>query len=419
MAQHEHHVQSHDDLFSAESRKSSAAPLLDSYIQSALKNNQALRAAFDEWQVALESVPQVTALKDPRIEWTHFIEEIQTRTGAQRNRFTLSQEIPWKGKRSHAGQMAENKAESLWWRAVEVKYETIKNVKTVYYEYAYLGQAIRIVEENIRLLYNLESIVQVRIRSGASQGDLLRLQVEIGKLENEAESLQRLRPALDEQLNAILNETSPAARPWPELDAADNVIVASEALQTLLDTRNPMLQKRSSELKEADHHVIHRKLDRRPDFTVGVTYIDTGEASGAVRPSGSGDDPFGITVGVSIPIWRNKIDAGLRQARHHESAVRRIQHQERRNLHAQLELQAYKLEDAARQIALYRDNLIPRSTQVKEITQVEYESGKATINDVIDVERELLTFEKSYWRAVSDYGIHLAHVEALCGGDVQ
>jgi outer membrane protein TolC len=53
-----------------------------------------------------------------------------------------------------------------------------------------------------------------------------------------------------------------------------------------------------------------------------------------------------------------------------------------------------------------------------EITQVEYQSDNAALLDVIDSERELLSFEKSYWRAVSDYGKRLAELEALCGGDL-
>ena len=92
--------------------------------------------------------------------------------------------------------------------------------------------------------------------------------------------------------------------------------------------------------------------------------------------------------------------------------------QKRYTLHAQLELQIYRLDDAARQIALYQDSLIPRAQQAMEITQVEYESDNAALLDVIDSERELLSFEKSYWRAVSDYGKRLAELEALCGGDL-
>ena len=38
--------------------------------------------------------------------------------------------------------------------------------------------------------------------------------------------------------------------------------------------------------------------------------------------------------------------------------------------------------------------------------------------DMIDIQRELLFFEKSYWRALSDYQQHSAALEALCGGNL-
>jgi cobalt-zinc-cadmium efflux system outer membrane protein len=417
-AQQEIHTIEHEDLFATDNVVSSESPMLDAYVRTALERSDALGAAFDNWQAALEDVPQVTALPNPMIEWTHFIEEVQTRTGAQNNRFMLSQQIPWKGKRAEAGKIAANHAESLWWVAVQLKLETIRAVKNVYYEYAYLGQAIRIVEENISLLHNLEPVVQGRVRGGASQGDILRLQVEIGKLENEVETLSRLRPALNAQLDAILNEPSAAPRPWPEIVPTEGQVFDTAKLKTVLDNTNPGLRQRDSQLRQADHHITRKKLDRKPDFSVGITYIDTGSISDTMPSADRGDDPFGVTVGMSIPIWRKKIDAGSRQAKHRESALRRTRHQERQNLHAELELQAYKLDDALRQIALYRDTLIPRGNQVTDIRQVEYQSGNASLLDVIDSERESLSFAKTYWRAVSDYGIRLADLEALCGGDI-
>lgn len=411
-------AQDHDDLFTIELPVSDAAPLLDTYLKSALNNNAGLRAAFDEWQAALEDIPQVTALPNPTLQWTHFVEEIQTRTGPQNNRFVLSQAIPWKGKRSLAGKMAADRAEGLWWAAAGLKLDVIRDVKQVYYEYAYLAQAIRIVKENIALLYNLEPVVQARVRGGASQGDLLRLQVEIGKLENESETLERLRPALNEQLNAIMNDPTSESKPWPTIAPPEGRVFRRADLKVILDKMNPELRRMEWRRKQTDHLISRRKLENRPDFTVGLTYIETGSATTAIKPSDSGDDPFGITVGVSIPIWRKKTDAGVRQSRSHESAMHRSITQKRYTLHAQLELQIYQLDDAARQIALYQDSLIPRAQQAMEITQVEYQSDNAALLDVIDSERELLSFEKSYWRAVSDYGKRLAELEALCGGDL-
>ncbi len=407
-----------ESLQATRASTSTGDAVLDAYVRTALENNSGLRASFDVYQAALEVIPQATALPDPVFQWTHFIEEIQTRTGPQNNKFDLSQKIPWKGERSQAGKMAQDQAEHLWWKAVERKQEIIRSVKHVYAEYAYLAQHKRIVEENLTLLRNLEPVVQVRIRNGASQGDLLRLQVEIGKLENELSSLEGLRPALDRQLKAVLNQSDGGLFPWPEALASDERVYQSSDLAKVLDENNPALKQLNWLITQMDDQAVHRELMRKPDVTVGLTYIDTGEASGAMRPSDSGDDPFGVMVGVSIPLWGKKYDAGVREARYKESSFQHRLRQKRLELHAQLEMEAYRLQDAARNITLYRDTLIPRTRQAMEVIQVSYQSGNSTLLDIIDSERDLLLFEQSYWRAQRDYAQGLAALEALCGGAV-
>lgn len=392
--------------------------VLDGYIHTALENNQGLRASFDAWQAAMEVIPQAKALPDPTFQWTHFIEEIQTRTGPQDNKFVLSQTIPWNSKRTKAGLIAQDQAEHLWWKAMEYKLEVIRQVKHVYAEYAYLAQNKRIVEENLTLLRNLEPVVQVRIRSGASQGDLLRLQVEIGKEENELRSLKSLRPALERQLRAVTNQPQGDPIPWPTPLASNERIYQTGDLMQQLEANNPALKQLNWMIVQADHLGSLRNLQRKPDFTVGLTYIDTGEASGAMKPSDSGDDPFGVTIGVSIPIWSKKYDAGVREAQHKESSFRYQQKQKKLNLHAQLEMEAYRVQDAAHNISLYRDTLIPRARQAMEVIQVSYQSGNNTLLDIIDSERDLLLFEQSYWRAQRDYAQGLAALEALCGGEL-
>jgi outer membrane protein TolC len=411
-------AQQDDTLFQTEFHAADTDATLNAYITTALENNQALRAAFDDWQAALEQAPQSSALPNPKIQWTHFVEEVQTRTGPQHNRFSLSQEIPWKGKRAHARIIAEIHAEMTWWVAEELRLEIIQNLKRAYYEYAYLAESIRIVGDNIMLLHNLEPIVQARVRGGASQGDLLKLQIEIAKLEDEREALTRLRPAQSRQLGAILNYSRADILPWPELAPPDDRSYRVAELMKSLDTNNAALKRLQHQIRKADHHVTHVELDKRPDFTVGITYIDTHHAVGAMKPSDSGSDPFSIDFGMSIPIWHKKNNARVRQAKSQHSSVRRTLAQKRFDLHAELEMQVYHLEDAARRITLYKDTLIPRTMQAVEIMQVEYQSGNAALLDIIDSERELLSFEKSYWSAVRDYRQRLADLEGLCGGEL-
>lgn len=391
---------------------------LDGYVRIALLNNAGLRSAFEQWRSALERIPQATALPDPQFTYTNFVEEIQTRTGPQNNRFQLSQKFPWIGKLRAQGDVAAEHAESLWWVVEERSLALARDMKSAYFEYAYLAQALRIVEENLSLLQGFEPIVQRRIQTGASQGELLRLQVEIGKVENERDSLRGRRPSVNARLNALLNRESDALLPWPETIEADIVQYAVADLKKLLVQENPELKSLAYRIREADERTAVARFSRYPDVTVGLGFIETGDAVTAVRPPDSGDDPVSVSIGFNLPIWRHKYAASEREARAARDSARGRRTQKQHNLFSELELTLYKYDDSARQMTLYRDTLIPRTRQALEVTEISYESGKSTLLDVIDIQRELLFFEKSYWRALSNYQQHSAALEALCGGNL-
>lgn len=393
-----------------------AATAVEDYVRHALLNNAGLRSAFDQWRAALERVPQATALPDPQFTFTNFIEEVQTRTGPQNNRFQLSQKFPWYGKLRERGDVAEEHAEAVWWAVEGRALSLARDVKVAYYEYAYLRQALRIVEENLALLTGLEPIVQRRVQTGASQSELLRLQVEIGKVENEADSLRERRPLMMARLNALLNQPPGAELPWPELRHTEAVSYEAEALRARLVQANPELRALDHRIGEAEERRALARFDGYPDITIGVGIIDTREAVTMPRPAGSGNDPVSLSIGLNLPIWRYKYAASKREALAAKDSAMHTRTQRRNDLLSQLELALYKFDDAARQIGLYRATLIPRARQALKLTEISYESGGAALLDVIDSQRELLAFEKSYWSAVRDYQQQSAHLEALCGG---
>jgi outer membrane protein TolC len=54
-----------------------------------------------------------------------------------------------------------------------------------------------------------------------------------------------------------------------------------------------------------------------------------------------------------------------------------------------------------------------------QITRTSYQASKATVLDLIDSERTLLNFEKSYWKAVTEYARSLAELDVLVGRGIQ
>jgi len=95
--------------------------VLTDYLTYAALKNPGLKAAFLRWKAALEKIPEVKSLPDPRFTYGYFIRNVETRVGPQRHKFGLAQTFPWFGKLKLKGNAAWETA-----RAEKERYEAAK-----------------------------------------------------------------------------------------------------------------------------------------------------------------------------------------------------------------------------------------------------------------------------------------------------
>ena len=105
------------------------------YLAYAALNNPGLEAAFNRWKAALEKVPQVRSLPDPKFTYSYFIKEVETRAGPQRHKFSLAQMFPWFGKLDLQGDVALEAANAERQRYEAFKLKLFFKVKDAYCEY--------------------------------------------------------------------------------------------------------------------------------------------------------------------------------------------------------------------------------------------------------------------------------------------
>ena len=392
---------------------------LADYLAYAALNNPSLEAAFVRWKAALEREPQERALPDPRFTYRYYIREVETRVGAQRHSFGIAQTLPWLGKLELRGDAAAEGANAERQRYEAEKRGLFYQVRDAYCEYYYLGKALHIVRQNIRLLQQIERVARTRYKVGAaSHPDVIRLQVELGKLDDRSRTLADLRGPMVARLNAALNRPAEAALPWPTAIPDQQVSVTDAELLVWLAESNPELKALDHEIAQSRRRIDLAAKDYFPDVMVGVDYIDTAGAVGAMRPSDSGKDPVIAMVSINLPLWWDKIAAGVREARfRHLAAVHRKQ-QKANALGASLKLAAYRFRDAERKINLYRDTLLPKANQSLKATEAAFRAGKATYTDLIDSQRILLAFELAFQRALADKAQRLAELEMLSGKEI-
>ena len=378
---------------------------LEDYLQRSQNANPDLQAFAARYEAARERVPQAAALPDPTLQVTHFVESVQTRTGPQENIIMLGQRLPWFGRLSGRKDAASAEAEAIHYAYEARQLMLARMVGTVFYDYGYLGKALELTAQNLALLERLAPIVEERARTGSSLNNLLRLRVEIGKLRDRLQTLQQKRHQLSAQLTALMALPGGDVLPWPEWSPSEIATLAPsdrDALLMAVDAGNPELLMLERKVASAAARVELARLETRPDFTIGLNYIQIGSPTVNPTTPDAGRDPWGITLAVNLPVWNSRTSSTRREA----AATRRASESELTDRRNQLRADTLSslsiLDDAMRRVSLYEDELLPLARQAVENTSSAYEGDRATLLELIDSERSQLDLELQLWRAYAD-----------------
>ncbi|MHC4910648.1 MAG: TolC family protein [Planctomycetota bacterium] len=390
------------------------ATLADYQRYAALRSAD-VEAAFHDWQAARERLPQVRALPDPRFTYGYYINEVETRVGPMRHSFGLTQTLPWFGKLDDQEQVAARAADAAWQRMQSARLDLDYRVEEAYNELYFLERSIQVTRDTIDLLQQIERVALTRYQVAAGgHPDLIRLQIELGGVEDRLAQLEQLRTPYAARLNAELNR--PAGAPLAPVAAVQDRTTDASAgtLLATLRERNPELLALQEEIERERIAMQIARSDGLPDLTVGVAYTEVGTRTDASPPD-NGDDALLATLSVNVPIWREKYDAGVREA-----LARRLAAAGRRNhaanrLESGLQQAIFDHRDARRRLDLYSDTLVPKATESLQAVLASFAQGLSDFLDLIDTQRTLLEFQLSYERAIVDRATSYARIERLIG----
>jgi outer membrane protein TolC len=391
-----------------------ATSTLSDYLLYAALNNAHLEATFHRWQAAVERVPQMRALPDPQWGYRYYLDPMGAGADMEmRQTMSLSQEIPWPGKLITGAAIAEQEAAAAFEQFQSERLMLAQRVVWALYEYVYLSRAIAIAQENNQLMEYVESVTRTRYTIAAgSHPDVIRAQVELGKLQNELATLRDMLPVRAAKLNAVLNRPVDAALPVPAQVQVSQPSLQERRLLEQVATDNPQLRAMDREVAARDLGVDLAKQDFLPDFMVGVEWMDMTSLPGSTMHA---EDNYAFMVGLTLPIWWDKNAAAVREARGRLRAARLERTDMANTLQADLKLAAYEYRDAVRRVGLYRDTLVPKARESFRATEAAYTAGRASFSDLVDSQRMWLEFQLAYERASADSQQHLAEIRTLIG----
>lgn len=380
---------------------------LDDYIQYAFRSNPGLRAAFDRWKAAVEEIPQARSLPDPSLSFAYFIDQVDTRY-----QLRLTQVFPAFGKRSLRGDAAAAEARRALYAFEAERLRLIERVSKAFHDYSYLAQATRVMAESVRLVADLEMVVQARYQEGAVPfSDWIQTQVEKERLMDRLAALEEQRIAQSAALASLLNLPVDEPLPWPLAEPSVPVKIDEATLDRLLAERNPELKAAEATVEAAQYR---EKLARRsgwPDFMLGADWM-------AMQGMGGGEQTdVGLMAGISLPIWRGRTRAQRREAAALLDAAAHQRDDLLNRFQAELRTAVFRLRDAERQTTLFRDSLIPKAEKALAVSDQAYADGSVEFMALIDAHRTLLEFQLQAERAASNREIALAELLFLIGAD--
>jgi outer membrane protein TolC len=446
---------------------------LMNYLEIAAKNNPTVLQKLNEYEVALQKVPQAGSLPDPQLSAGIFLSPMELVMGKQVAEFQLMQMFPLfgvlKNAKDEMSLMAKAKYESMR----DAKSQVFYDVQRTWYELYRIQEDIRISQKNIEILKTLERLSLVKYKavstgssanssSGNSSGgnstgntsssgsmggmngssgsgqsssfgqpssmqsssmssgsgitslaDLYRIQIEIGDLENNIALLENNLNTVTARFNAYLNRKATTPLALPDSLKTDSLSLSLTAVSDSILANNPMLGMLDYEQQSL---AARKKMVTRmgyPMVGLGVNYslINKSEMSTSEM---NGRDMIMPMVTVTLPIYRKKYKAMQTEAELTRAATAQNYKATANSLQTEYYEALQQYQDAERRIKLYKSQseLAQKSLDIM-IRSFSASTSGTGLTDLLSIRQQLLDYEIKQIGALVDYNTSIAWLKRL------
>ncbi|MEX1121887.1 MAG: TolC family protein [Balneolales bacterium] len=387
---------------------------LEEYLEIAAQNNPDLQGLFYEYRSVLEQALQVGSLPDPEMMFMYFINPETYSNPFSRLTGSVTQTFPWFGSLGTAENRVQNLAKARADNLINARNELFKDVKEVWFKMHEVRHHIRIFQENLELLNMLESTALTMYETGrSSQVEVIRLQIEINKIESRFDQMEAKLEPLQINFNALLNRNPNEEISIPMPMERHLLTIEPDEILQRIRTQSPRLSQLDHQRQAAKHALDEAHLDGLPSFGIGVEVMAPDYMYMSMMPG----DRVGVVgrISVKVPLYRKKYNAQKREARLN---IRSIEEQKTgltNSLLADAEKQLQEYRDAGYRITLYENNLIPKINRALDISIEAYSTEAGSFEELIQLQQQNLDYEMLLNTAYVERNIAIAELEYLYG----
>ncbi|HEX4264790.1 MAG TPA: TolC family protein [Verrucomicrobiae bacterium] len=353
------------------------SPLAD-FLTYAMLNHSQIEASYYDWSASVERITVERSMPDPKLTFQAYIQHTLTSIMPG-----LMQDFPGPGKLKAAGNVAAAESTAKYFAFETSVLNTAFSVKQAYYQLWFLNEKIRINQQTLGLLTDLEKIARAENEAGkVTLQDVYRAQMERDRMITEIANLEDSRRPLTAQLKAALGLTRDQPDPpQPSQFVSTPVNLDGDALLDTAFARNPRLKSMEADVRMAEAQIAVARKSKVPDFSAGLqaeVYIPP-----FYWPSGN----------MTLPIWRDKIAAQIAAAQANKSAAEARLTADQISVTVDFAMKTYDYREATRQLLLLQEKLIPKSKMSLELARSSYLSGQVDFFNLMDAERTLLNLQ--------------------------
>jgi len=433
---------------------------LQNYLKIAIKNNPTVMQRYNEYQAALEKVPQVGSLPDPQLELGVFLSPMELIGGNQVADIKLMQMFPWFGVIKNAKDEMSLMAKAKYETFRDAKLQVCYDAQRTWFDLYKIRQNIRISKENVDLLKTIERLTLVKFRSGslssgstASSGggmsggstsasstgssgmnsmgggsssptvsrpeastgsssmgsssgatslsDVYQIQIETGNLEDNIATLGNEELVVMARFNSQLNRPQKTSVYVPDLLPVEPLDIAYLSVSDSMFTRNPMLGMLQYEQQSLEARVKMQKQMGLPMVGLGVNYSVIAKSPMSTS-SMNGQDMIMPMLTVTLPIYRKKYNAQQAETKFMKKATEQNYQATANALQTEYYEAMQLYNDAQRRMKLYdSQSLLAKKTL--DIMIKTFSSSASGLTDILRIRQQLFSYELKQVEATTDF----------------
>ncbi len=384
----------------------------EEYFRVAAENNPGLQAKYKDFEAAMERVPQVSSLDDPTLSFGYFISPVETRLGPQEAKLSLSQMFPWFGTLKAREDAASLAAEAKYQEFLDARNKLYYEVAKAYYPLYKVKQWQAIEQQNIQILESYKNIATRNLENGkSSMVDVLRVDIMLKDATTNLKILKDKEKPLRTRLNKLLNRPQDEPVEVQNPDAPETM-PAGYHRDSLL-ARHPRLQKLELMRQSGEAKEKAARKSGYPKLGIGLDYVAVGERTD-MNVDNSGRDVIMPMVSLTIPIFRNKYKAAIKEARLKQESYALQKEEVANNLVSEYEDVWSTISEQYDLIELY-DNQIKETQQALKLLSTAYANSGNEFEELLRMQQERLKYKKQKAEALAEYKMAIARMEYVMG----